>query len=210
MIGLLAIALFALAAQHSPKTAHFSILDGRSDTPYFDRLRQREKEIPHPVKLINQRTLAAHFAEISAEIAKRMETGVDQKPSIYLFIYGLHRTRAFRSEEETASDLRMQFANILRDGPEQNIHTLVWCDTLSNFGRSVGNRLLEEFELRVAFQMSEHDSTLLIGSPASSELGPHRAFLFKEGMGDPEKFIPYASPSDEWLTQVVDHLRQKQ
>jgi hypothetical protein len=43
-----------------------------------------------------------------------------------------------------------------------------------------------------------------------SELGSHRAFLFKEGMRDPEKFIPYESPSDEWLTQVVDRLRQKQ
>lgn len=69
--------------------------------------------------------------------------------------------------------------------------------------------MLDEFELRIAFQMSENDSNRLIGSIASNELGPHRVLLFKEGMGNPEKFIPYDPPSDEWLAQAVDRLSQK-
>jgi serine/threonine protein kinase len=208
--GLLTIALFSLAAQYSPKAAQFYIIDGRPDTPYVDRLRQREKQIPHVVKIVNWRTLSSHLAEINAEIEKRTETDINQKPPIFLLIYGLQRIRTLRSEEQTPSELTRQFSTLLHNGPEQNIHTLAWCDTLSNFDRSVGNTGLDEFGLRIAFQMSEHDSTRLIGTPASSELSPHRVHLFKEGMGNPEKFIPYESPSDEWLTQAVDRLSQKQ
>lgn len=207
--GLIAIALFSLAAQYSPDAVQFYIIDGRLDTPYVDRLRHREKQIPHLVKIANRHTLASHFAEICNEIEKRMETGIDQSTSIYLLVYGLHRVRTLRSEEKTFSNLIKQFSNILCNGPEQNIHTLIWCDTLSNFSRSVGNTVLDEFELRIAFQMSESDSSMLIGSTASNELGPHRALLFKEGIGNLEKFIPYEPPSDEWLTQVVDRLNQK-
>lgn len=207
--GLITIALFSLATQYSPEAARFYIIDGRPDTPYVDRLRRREQQLPHTVKFVNRHTLSSHFAEISDEIEKRTETETDQAPSIYLLIYGLHRIRTLRSEEKTFSDLTRQVSTILRNGPEQNIHTLAWCDTLSNFSRSVGNTMLDEFELRIAFQMSENDSNRLIGSIASNELGPHRVLLFKEGMGNPEKFIPYDPPSDEWLAQAVDRLSQK-
>ncbi len=202
--GLLSIALFTLAAQHSPDAARFYIIDGRSDTPYVDRLRQREKEIPHTVKIANRRTPSALLTEICDEIENRTET--EQKSPIYLLIYGLHRIRALRPED---SSLIRQFSTILRDGPEQGIHTLIWCDMLNNFNRSLEQSMLDEFELRVAFQMSENDSITLINSTEANKLGPYRAFLFKEGMGTPEKFIPYEQPSDEWLTQIVDHLRKK-
>ena len=99
--------------------------------------------------------------------------------------------------------------SILRDGPEQGIHTLIWCDMLSNFSHAVERNLLDEFGLRIAFQISENDSKKLVGSPDASGLGLHRALLFKEGAGAPEKFIPYEPPSDEWLTHALDRLRQK-
>jgi len=69
--------------------------------------------------------------------------------------------------------------------------------------------MLNEFDLRIAFQMSENDSSKLIGSTEANRLGPNRAVLFKEGAAAPEKFIPYEPPSDEWLTQAVDYIRKK-
>lgn len=207
--GLLTIALFTLAVQHRPGTACFYIIDGRQDTPYVDRLRQREQQLPHSVKIANRRTLSSLLAEISNEIKNRSEADTYQKPPICLLIYGLHRIHALRSEEQTSSSLSKQLASIIRDGPEQGIHTLIWCGMLSNFNRALERNVLDEFGLRIAFQMSENDSTKLVGSPEASQLGPHRALLFKEGMGAPEKFIPYEPPSDEWLTKAGDCLGHK-
>ncbi len=207
--GLLTIALFTLAAQHRPDAAHFYIIDERQDTPYVDRLRQRELQLLHRVEVATKRTLSSFLTEISDEIGDRAETDTGQKPAIYLLIYGLQRIHALRSEEQVSSSLSKQFASILRDGPEQGIHTLIWCDMLSNFSRAVKPDMLDEFGLRIAFQMSENDSTRLVGSPEASQLGPYRALLFKEGAGVPEKFIPYEPPSDEWLTQAGDGLRRK-
>lgn len=207
--GLITIALFALGAQHSPKDARFYIVDGRPDTPYIDRLRVREKQFPHEVKVATRHTLSALLTEISNEIEDRAESDKHQKPSIYLFINGLHSIRDLRLEEKTPTSLTRQLYTILRDGPEHGIHTLIWCDKLDNFARSVEPALLNEFELRIAFQMSENDSTKLIGSKEATKLGTHRALLFNERIGSAEKFIPYEPPSDEWLTQAVDHLRQK-
>jgi S-DNA-T family DNA segregation ATPase FtsK/SpoIIIE len=206
---LLSIALFTLAAQHDPETARFYILDGRPDTPYIDRLRQRERELRHNVTIIDRHRLSSLLTEINDEIKDRAGTETDQKPPVYLLIYGLHNFRALRYEEKTPSSLTRQFSSLLRNGPEQGIHTLIWCDMLNNFSRSVEGNILDEFELRIAFQMSENDSTKLIHSTEANRLDPHRALLFKARERVPEKFIPYESPTNEWLKQTVDFLRQK-
>ena len=208
-LGLLTIAFFTLAVQQSPENTHFYIVDARSDTPYIDRLRVREQRLPHTVDIASKQALPSLFTDISNEIHRRTKTNSTHKPFIYLFIHGLHRIRALRAEEEPTSDIFNTFTTILRDGPEQNIFTLIWCDSLNNFYRSLANKLLNEFELRITFQMSEKDSNQLIGVPEANKLGLHRAILFKEGVSTIEKFIPYKAPSDEWLTQMEDYMTHK-
>ena len=95
-----------------------------------------------------------------------------------------------------------QFAAILRDGPEVGVHTLVWCDTVTNLNRTLDRRLLREFALRVAFQMSAEDSSTLLDSPAASKVGPNRAYLYSEDEGRLEKFRPYGLPPAEWLAML--------
>jgi hypothetical protein len=206
--GLVTIAQFTLAAQHHPKDARFYIIDERLETPYIDRLREREKQMPHEMKIANRYTPGALLTEISDEIKDRMDMGTVQKSPIYLFIYGLHLIRALRQEEHTSSNLA-KLSTILREGPEQNIHTLIWCDMVNNFNRSMELSMLDEFEFRIVFQMSESDSTKLLGSPRAKKLDSHRVLLSREGTIAHEKFIPYEPPSDEWLTRAVDHICQK-
>jgi hypothetical protein len=102
-----------------------------------------------------------------------------------------------------------QFARILRDGPALGIHTLAWCDTYNNVGRWLDRQGLRDMEIRVLFQMNATDSSQLIDSPAASQLGPHRAVLYHEGLGQSEKFRPYAVPSEAWLGQVREQLVRK-
>jgi len=87
------------------------------------------------------------------------------------------------------------------------VHTIIWCDTLTNLNRSLDRRVLREFALRVVFQMSAEDSANLVDTPAASKLGPYRALFYDEEEGRLEKFRPYAVPSAEWLAWVGEQLR---
>jgi hypothetical protein len=95
---------------------------------------------------------------------------------------------------------------ILRDGPTVGIHTLIWCDSLTNLQRTFERNAIKEFELRVLFQMSSSDSSQLVDSPLAAKLGPQRALFIHEETGTLEKFRPYAFPSPEWLADVAGRM----
>ncbi len=94
-----------------------------------------------------------------------------------------------------------QLPLILHDGPEVGVHTIVWCDTLTNLNRTFDRSTLREFGLRVALQMSENDSQNLIEIGDANKLGPHCALLYNDEVGTLEKFRPYALPDPQWLKQ---------
>lgn len=110
-----------------------------------------------------------------------------------------HCTRA----AQAAANPAQQFATIVRDGPDVGVHTLVWCDTVTNLNRALDRRLQREFTLRVALQMSAEDSSALLDTPAASKLGPHRALFYSEDEGRLEKFRPYGAPSAAWLAGLM-------
>ena len=87
------------------------------------------------------------------------------------------------------------------------MHTLIWCDTVTNLNRGLDRRALWEFAMRVVFQMSAEDSANLIDTPSASRLGPYRALLYDEEGGRLEEFRPYALPDESWLTWVGERLR---
>lgn len=136
-------------------------------------------------------------------------------PSRYLFRYGLQRARDLRQEEidfggfssfgeePAAPNPAQQFATILREGPDLGVHTIIWCDTVTNLNRSLDRRVLREFAMRTVFQMSAEDSANSIDLPMASKIGPYRAPFYDEEVGRLEKFRPYGLPSTEWLGERV-------
>lgn len=150
------------------------------------------------------------------------EAGVREKPSIYLFIYGLQRARDLEQDDSFDSGFSLdgsddapkppnpakQFPKILREGPDLGIHTIIWCDTSNNLNRRLARQVLREFEMRVVFQMSNDDSMALIDSPAAGKLGQHRALFHSEEEGRIEKFRPFALPSEQWLKQRGEKLKK--
>ncbi len=68
---------------------------------------------------------------------------------------------------------------------------------------------LQDFEMRVLFQMNANDSSSLMDSPEASRLGVHRAILYDEGQGLAEKFRPYGLPSNEYLAWVRKQLQDR-
>jgi energy-coupling factor transporter ATP-binding protein EcfA2 len=216
----LTTAVISLAAQHPPSStetstpaARFYIFDGTSaddpHTGYFERVAE---SLPHTVGVVRRRDVGAAIAEIAAQVESRTQSGEPAEHNIYLVVYDLQRFRELRKKEDDFGFSRSddeqgpapdkQFAAVLRDGPPVGVHTIIWCDSVTNLGRTLDRASAKEFEMRVLFQMSANDSSSLIDSPAAGRLGPYRAYLYSEEEERLDKFRPYAIPSAEWLAHV--------
>jgi len=219
-LGMLAASLLSFAAQLPVEGAIFYVLDfGAADDVHADYFTHLQEYLPHDLKLGRRRQLPDFLNTLAAEVQQRLDSeGSVQRP-IFLFIHGLQRARDLRADESAGFGynfsnepqpltLPQQFATILRDGPDVSIHTLAWCDTMANLERTLDRRSLREFSLRVAMQMSEQDSSLLLDTPAANRLGLHRAFFYSEDEGRLEKFRPYGLPTPEWLQAVGEQLHK--
>jgi len=102
-----------------------------------------------------------------------------------------------------------QLTLILREGPDVGVHTIIWCDTMSNLYRTFDLSTLREFVLRVAFQMSEGDSQSLIASSAANKIGDHRALLYNDDTGEQKKFRPYALNEQVLQEYVLPRIKKK-
>lgn len=226
-LGMLAIALISLAAQHVPSSSmsgeemgsRFYILDFSSvDVPFAELIAHLVALLPHGIQVTGRRGLPDVIGQVVGEVERRMEVEDAAAHPLYLLIYGLQRARDLRQEEDfsysygeepSTPNPANQFITILREGPDVGVHTLVWCDTYTNLTRTLDRRALREFEMRVALQMGAEDSSNLIETPAASNLGLHRALYFSEEEGRLEKFRPYGLPSEAWLNWVGEQLRSR-
>lgn len=235
-LGVLAGCFVSLAAQHPPgsnakpqaaksrtpnpesRTPSFTILDGmRADAPEVGFWKRLATAAPHSVEIGGVKDAPRVISELHAELVARRESGREDTPPIYLFLYNLGRFRdlrkdddyGFSSSDEEPTTPPKQLAAILADGPPLGIHTLIWCDTYANVSRMLDRRAMQEFEMRVLFQMNANDSSSLMDSPEATKLGVHRAILYDEGQGLAEKFRPYGLPRVEYLDWVKKQLAQR-
>jgi hypothetical protein len=221
-LGILATALLGLAAQHPPDgkgAARFYVLDGSlEDDPGAGFLDRLPAVLPHALKIVHRHELPQLMAELAEEVDRRQKTHVPDAPRLYLALYGLHRFRDLRREDDDFGFSRRgdeptnparQFTTLVREGPGLGIHSLVWCDSLNNVNRALDRPTLREFELRVLFQMSAADSSTLIDTPVASKLGLFRALFLSEEQGRLEKFRPYGLPPASWLEWVQQQFERK-
>jgi len=218
-LGITASAVFSLCAQHGKDGARIVILDGSS--PDSDRrrdLRDLVDAVPHDVRLVEHREVPHAVEELADEVKARQAGAADGQEKVYVIVFGLQRLRMLRQEEDfgfsTDEDEKPTpdkcFATILTDGPEQGVHSIVWCDSLTNLNRALNRKTLREFEMRVLFQMSPTDSAELTDTPLASKLGLYKALLFVEADGITESFRPYGIPTPEVFARFKELLAQRQ
>ncbi len=222
-LGILATAMIALAAQHAPSGpdgapgARFYVLDGmKPDATHVGLWSKLASALPHAVKIAPPREAAGAIAQIAEELARREQSGQEYDPPIYLVVYDLSRFRDLRkreddygfsrSDENAPPDPGRQFRTLVREGPAQGIHVLLWADSYNSVTRSLDRQTMEDIDFRVLFRMNAADSSSLIDSPAASLLGVYRAIFDDRGQGLSEKFRPYGPPSDDWLDWVKSQL----
>jgi hypothetical protein len=195
------------------------VLDGSpEDSPHAGYLAKVVQALGPRFRFGSRRELPSLIAQLAAEANRRVNENPAEPPALFLVIYGLHRFRDLRRQEDDFSfssqsqdkqNPASQFAEILREGPAVGIHTLCWCDSLNNLNRTFDRQSLREFELRALFQMSSNDSSTLIDSPLASRLGLHRALFCSEEQGKVEKFRPYGLPPAEWLESIQKYFDSK-
>ncbi len=217
-LAMLAVSAVALGASANPSApARLFVLDASPAEPgQATPLELVSRHIPNST-FGSIRAAAAVVSEVHKLMEARAANDSGHHDPVYLVIYSLHRFRDLRksddfsysSSEDQAKTPSQQFADLLREGPPLGIHILAWTDTVSNVERTLERNSLREFDSRVLFQMSATDSTQLIDSPVAATLGRHRALLYREQLGVPEKFRPYAMPEPEWFTQAGAMLKAR-
>lgn len=217
-LAMFSSAILGLAAQHDA-SARFTIMDGTlEDDPNAGFLGRVAGAIPHNVDFVDRTQVGEHLTQLGTLVSTRLKGDQADRSPRYLIIQGLQRYRELRKEDDFGFGRRgaekvvspaEHFGNILRDGPAVGVHTLVWCDALTNLGRSVDRQLMREFSLRVLFQMNANDSSTLIDNPIASKLGRNRALFIAEEMPMPEKFRPYGLPSAEFLKRIKQRLTSR-
>ncbi len=188
------------------------VFDGSSDDAAESQHWQQLAKLFPGIARFTPRDTRREMEELSHELARRLEDRDALHRPLLIVVFGLSRFRDLRKSEddygfggfgsepqEKPADPGKQFADLLTDGPEVGLHTLVWCDTAANLERTLSRQSLRELEHRILFQMNAADSSNLIESPAASRLGVHRALVYHSESGDIEKFRPYGIPSIEWL-----------
>lgn len=228
-LAMLTVGMIGLAAQDPPVPEieaggeggmlcpRFIVLDGTpADVPHAGLLTQVAGMLPHRAVAPEYRDAADAIAKVHAEVARRKAgegaAAGGHGPGVYLFIHGLQRFRVLRKKEDdfgfaagddgAAAPPDRMFAEILADGPALGVHTVVWCDTVTNLDRTLQRNSLREFDVRVLFQMSSTDSSSLIDGPSAGLIGQNRALFHSEEQGVLEKFRPWAVPPEAWLARV--------
>jgi energy-coupling factor transporter ATP-binding protein EcfA2 len=216
VVGMQCAALLSLAAQVAPNPGaapQFVLLDGPTSLEGPSPLRRAAQKLPHAMRVGGPADAPALLGEAYAEFERRRGSAGNEPP-LFVFLSGLSRFRELRRQEDDFSFGRssegrrpdQQLTDLLREGPGFGIHLFVWCDTMSNFQRWCERSAMKEFDARVLLQMSAADSSLLVDSPAASQLGPSRALLSREDEGRLEKFRPFAPPPAEWFDAALENL----
>ncbi len=201
---------------HQPSS--LLILDGSPvDSPDADLWRQISKAVPG-VRVVSPRQSLEVLQELTEELQARETDREGVRPPIFVFVSQISRFRDLRKPDddysfgssgaEAAPSGGKLFADLIANGPENGIHTIIWCDSYNNLERWVSRQSLREMERRVLFQMNATDSSNLIDSPIASRLGTHRALLHFQESGAIEKFRPYGLPKPAWLDWAAGCLQK--
>lgn len=217
-LGVMTTAVVSLAATARTPPS-FTILDGSRPGDVSEGVWIKLADaIGEQARVVAQRDVPEAISQLAEELARRDKSGDESAPPYYLVIHNASRFRDLRKSEDDFSFSMddgkppapdKQLAEILKNGPQWGIHTLVWCDGHNAVSRMFDRLAMREFESRVAFQMSSADSSNLLDTPAASQLSPHRALVYNDETGEVEKFRPYGLPTDEWIATVAKLLENR-
>jgi len=212
--GVVSCAMVSLAARYQPEDLDMIVLISGERDEFRENFEHCAAILPHGIEIVMPRETGEVFDRLEARLNGNGDT--DRK-SLFLVAFGIHRMRALRQDDDLMFSMDKdaetppgeRFSNILSEGPETGIHTIVWCDGLGNLNRTFSRKTLREFDMKILFQMSASDSSELIDDVAANSLGLYGALLCVESDGIIEKFRPYSIPDKALLDRIKKALEKK-
>jgi hypothetical protein len=147
---------------------------------------------------------------VPAETADQLEDIADDGRTVVLIVRNIGQFRSLRKDDD---DFGMgsfgapksvtpasRFSDLIRRGPQNGIHVVIWSDTFANLIRWISTGLLREFDYRIAFRLNQTDSASLLDTPAAATLVPGRAILYQDQTGESERFRPW-----QWVPATVSN-----
>ena len=176
--GVVFSSVLSIAAQESPETVVFHIVDmSSSDASWVNHSETFANNFPHQANVYARRGLEAIISELSEEIGYRELSNIKQTSKIVLVLFGVQRVRNLRRETgisftsaSSGDNVHDNLSKILEEGPEFGIHTIIWCDTLQSFSRIFDNSDLNEIGHRIAGVLAINDSVKLFDEPVAANL----------------------------------------
>ena len=186
-----------------------------------DALQALKKMIPNHVKYEE----FDDSIEFLKELHRNLPTRGKDSESQYLLLFGLQRARSLRQssdpyqgqkravsgiDDDTGLEINLKpsvspyqmFLNIINEGPQKNIHTILWIDNFKTFQAHYSG-LLQSFDLRVGFTMPNDDSVLFMEEPDGSQISENNAVFSYNGN---QKFRSYQTPDSSWLKEICARI----
>ena len=176
--GVVFSSILSVAAQESPETGVFHIVDMSStDASWVNHAETFANNFPHHANIYSRRGLEGVISELVEEIDGRELSDSKQMAKIILVLFGVQRARDLRRPDSISftaptagGNVHDNLGKILREGPEFGIHTIIWCDTVQSFSRIFDNSALNEIGHRITGVLSSTDSIKLFDEPVASKL----------------------------------------
>lgn len=237
IFGILSGILVSLVHSRKPETAQFKIIDLSIPdednywtemtthfrdcfSPYFSiqiakRFSDQEQQILKSTTLLRE-----VYEEFDSRLNKRNENPDEEDfGETIFFIYAigslnqaqnLRPTMGRRNREELSEDAE-KVSQLISQGSELGIHTILWVEDLKTFLKMTADdrSWLTHFDLRVGLTMSESDSRLMFGETYAQKLQRMRAYFYDDASNYLEKFKPYAVPTKEELFSYSEQFQKR-
>ena len=225
-------ALTSLVAQLPPRDLNIHVVDlTTADAPWADYPESLRDAMPHKIEVCGRQRMRDLLPELRGLVKQRhaisdaqSDTSKDFGPRTVLAIIGAHRARELRpsdemgafvsfdaKDEDTAPELSACLKELVTDGPDVGVHTMLWLDSYTNFERIFDRRVLGEFGIRISGALPEKDSHTLYDSQIASQIThPNRMVKFDDDLvGVYVMFRPYAVSSEAVFGQIHDRMFAK-
>ena len=140
------------------------------------------------------------------EMGTRLEEDDYRAHPKVLVLFGIHRARDLDPENESDDDgesLSELLSQLLRDGPEVGLHTVLWSDTLAALQRRIDRSGLKELAWWVLGAMSPDDSRAITDTEGAASLRSHQAVVFNGDTDQLRRITLFEQPSAEWITEAL-------
>jgi hypothetical protein len=222
-------ALTSLVAQLPPRDLTVHIVDlTTADAAWADYPERLRDAMPHRIEVSGRHRMRDLLPELRDLVQQRQsasdahsDTRKDFGPRTVLAIIGAHRARELRPGDDVsafagfdarnadaAPDLATCLKEIVTDGPDVGLHTMLWLDSYANFERIFDRRVLGEFGIRVSGALPEKDSHTLYDNQIAAQIThPNRMVKFDDDLvGVYTLFRPYAVSSEAAFEQLHDRM----